>query len=536
MASPLQDPGFIDAVTSPQFLALPWEERRSRIAAQVPEFANSSQEDQNQILGMIQKKGNGTPVPPQLQTDPNKLAPFGTPSSGPHKTFADTVGHDTLAGKAADTLSKLSEYLPSADSMIGSSAPAAAEIVPGAAGYLERAATVGKGAVTQFTIEKGLRAVGVPGPIAKWAAAGAAAKLGSKGGLEESPIETVDRGTTAPEAKFPSKIQMALDKSKGRVPTGTLDVPPPQPTAPINGLTLNGTSGQVPPVVGPNTTGTVNVSPPVTPEVPGLTLNAPTGSVPPPVGPPVTGTVNLPTATPQVPPGLSINATAGQVPPTTGTPPSGTIPVATPEVAPPLGTNAPTARDNIDPVAPLNVTPYSAVGGTATPPAAPEQQETPTSEPEVAKEPKATESENPKSGQEAKGDPFSINTEWSDPPSHLGTVPDKYKAEFKSQNDAGNFGANPKVVMKADRETAENFYKYGVTKAKWDAADLAQKNQWKLDSELARGKQAKNAATYAAGDDHSNNSMKRVRELLPDAIPSKSNMPAAAQAFLDSQK
>lgn len=67
MASALDDPGFIEAVTSPQFLALPWEERRARIAEHVPEFKSSTAADQNTILGMIQKKGNVQPTPAGLQ-------------------------------------------------------------------------------------------------------------------------------------------------------------------------------------------------------------------------------------------------------------------------------------------------------------------------------------------------------------------------------------------------------------------------------------------------------------------------------------
>lgn len=67
MSSVLEDPGFVEAVTSPEFLALPWEERRSRIAAHVPEFKSSNNIDQNTILGLIQKKGNIQTTPKELQ-------------------------------------------------------------------------------------------------------------------------------------------------------------------------------------------------------------------------------------------------------------------------------------------------------------------------------------------------------------------------------------------------------------------------------------------------------------------------------------
>lgn len=56
--NPLNDPDFISAVTSPEFAALPWEKRRAKLAENVPEFAASSAPDQNNILGMIQKKSN----------------------------------------------------------------------------------------------------------------------------------------------------------------------------------------------------------------------------------------------------------------------------------------------------------------------------------------------------------------------------------------------------------------------------------------------------------------------------------------------
>src|SRR5450755_4563150 len=57
-ANPLNDPGFIEAVTSPEFAALPWEQRRAKLAENVPEFASSTPADQNNIMGMIQKKSN----------------------------------------------------------------------------------------------------------------------------------------------------------------------------------------------------------------------------------------------------------------------------------------------------------------------------------------------------------------------------------------------------------------------------------------------------------------------------------------------
>jgi hypothetical protein len=57
-ANPLNDPGFIEAVTSPEFAKLPWETRRTKLAANVPEFASSTPADQNNIMGMIQKRSN----------------------------------------------------------------------------------------------------------------------------------------------------------------------------------------------------------------------------------------------------------------------------------------------------------------------------------------------------------------------------------------------------------------------------------------------------------------------------------------------
>jgi hypothetical protein len=60
----------------------------------------------------------------QQQQPKDTRANFGTFSKGPHKSFADTVGHDTFLGKTADFLGGVSRFLPSNESMIGAAAPA----------------------------------------------------------------------------------------------------------------------------------------------------------------------------------------------------------------------------------------------------------------------------------------------------------------------------------------------------------------------------------------------------------------------------
>ncbi len=250
-------------------------------------------------------------VPNPLHANPDKytpaglqLAPWGVPSSGPHKSFADTFGHDTTAGKAADFLSQASNFLPSTDAMIGAAAPGVAGPAGfgGTPGLIKRAITLGGGMATQWGVEKGLRAMGVPAPLVRVLSDAAGFGVASRGGhgtTVERPALTADLGTTAPMARIPS-----IPPVEGPLRTGTIDIPLVA-IPPIRGLTRSATKGQVPPTVGPNTTGTINVPPP-----PGITPN--------------------------------------------------------------LGTQSPMARGPISPVQPLNVSPYSASGGTVeVPPTAP---------------------------------------------------------------------------------------------------------------------------------------------------------------------
>ncbi len=200
-------------------------------------------------------------VPNPLHANPDKytpeglqLAPWGVPSSGPHKSFADTFGHDTTVGKAADTLATISDFLPSNEAMIGASAPATATGVAGAPGFLRRAASVGGGIGTEWAVEKGLRAVGVPPGIARAVASAAGIGVGSKfghGPAVERPVLTTDLGTTAPTARGPIAPSAPLKVSPYSATGGTIEVPPPPTAAPavpetpsLDALTAGQTGGR----------------------------------------------------------------------------------------------------------------------------------------------------------------------------------------------------------------------------------------------------------------------------------------------------
>ncbi len=171
---------------------------------------------------------NAHPIAPEgLHTIP--VAPWGFPSTQPHKSFADTFGHDTTVGKAADFISGASNFLPSNDAMIGASAPAVAT-GGGASGLIKRAITLGGGMATQWGVEKGLRMMGVSEPLVRVLSDAAGFGVASRGGhgkAAERPIETTDLGTTAPTARGPIKPVAPMNVSPYSATGGTLDVPPP---------------------------------------------------------------------------------------------------------------------------------------------------------------------------------------------------------------------------------------------------------------------------------------------------------------------
>ncbi len=175
-------------------------------------------------------------VPNPLQANPEKytpaglkLAPWGVPSSGPHKSFADTVGHDNPLGKAADMAAGVSEYLPSTESLIGAAAPGVAGPpgTGGSSGLIKRAISLGGGVATQWAVEKGLRAMGVPDSLARVISDAAGFGVASRGHgpKGERPIETTDLGTTSPAAKIPS-----IPKVNGPAASSTMEVPATIPT------------------------------------------------------------------------------------------------------------------------------------------------------------------------------------------------------------------------------------------------------------------------------------------------------------------
>lgn len=144
------------------------------------------------------------PIAAGLQQTP---APWGMPSAGPHKTFADTFGHDSTAGKGADFLAGVSDFIPSADSMVAMSTPSS-NILPGISGLIRRGLGVGSGVGTEWAVEKGLSGIGVPPTISRAigsvAGIGVGSRFGGPKNLKEGPVSTTDLGTTSPAAKINS--------------------------------------------------------------------------------------------------------------------------------------------------------------------------------------------------------------------------------------------------------------------------------------------------------------------------------------------
>jgi len=236
-----------------------------QVKSKYPEYADIPDDE----LGLkIQAKHPGSyddfsPAPvarPNVIETPTK-APWGVPSAGPHKSFAETVGPDSTLGKIATGIGDIAEYLP--DEGAGLAVPAGAAIGTLAQRARNLAATVGSGAAVDWAAGK----IGLPAYIAHPLGFATSIAVGTKlspeiaeamqehgtGWFRKLLGERAGKSTaTTPAPKFDPASSTATAGRKATVP------PPPQ-SKPSDYFKISGTVNV--PMAPPRAAGALTHSP-----------------------------------------------------------------------------------------------------------------------------------------------------------------------------------------------------------------------------------------------------------------------------------
>src|SRR5579863_1883513 len=151
-------------------------------------------------------------LPPGFKLDPvdtpkagpapkDDRAPFGVPSSKPHKGFIETVGPESTVGKMASKVDTfLSNYvdpfLPSGDDVIGMAIPEG-KIAKGVSAFARRALATGAALGTGYVVDSTAQKIGMPPWLAETLGGVAGVAVGGRLGLSPETMETLKSGGVA---------------------------------------------------------------------------------------------------------------------------------------------------------------------------------------------------------------------------------------------------------------------------------------------------------------------------------------------------